>query len=96
MSVADLATEAGPGSIQLDLVTWALPVCVLLVGLVAILLVLTLQYARYRWPAVSDAEAIRALDDLERARGRGREPEGLCRRWWNSLFGGPRQPDKEQ
>jgi hypothetical protein len=45
MSVADLATEGG---IQLDLVAWALPVCVLLVGLVAILLVLTLQYARYR------------------------------------------------
>ena len=49
MSVADnLTTEAGPGGIQLDLVTWAVPVCVLLVGLVAILLVLTLQCAKYR------------------------------------------------
>jgi hypothetical protein len=49
MSAADnLTMEAGPGGIQLDLVAWAVPVCVLLVGHLAILLVLTLQWAKYQ------------------------------------------------
>jgi hypothetical protein len=49
MSVADnVTTKVGPAGIQLGLDAWALPVCGLLMGFMAILLILTLQWAKYQ------------------------------------------------